>query len=375
MHLLKSHALRAKPDKDPRLVKADAKYQEWLKTQGGIRHPAVLMKARPLQGSIDYRGLPVSVETGKSRVRQWFDSHNQTQGMSRMPLPYGYAKGTMATDGDQLDIIVGPDQQAPEVYVVHINKAPLFERYDEDKCFVGLRSPEEAMRYFRMMYDKPQFFGSMSVWQFDDFMEAAYGRLKGKKLENGITYIPPEEPANGFRGPARLFTEAELREWAHRGDDLRKSGEAICKQIGDAMGIDWKEIDLDNFCNGMFYEDDQGGSLADKAKRVVSNLRKDPSHYSQLLKSQPDIEVTLRDAIAAEYDAIKLYTQMAESIDNELARKILLSVIDEEKVHAGEFLRVLELLAPEEARQYARGAQEVEDQLTEAGTGKPAEKE
>jgi rubrerythrin len=42
---------------------------------------------------------------------------------------------------------------------------------------------------------------------------------------------------------------------------------------------------------------------------------------------------------------------------------VLREVADEERVHAGEFLRVLHELAPDEAKFYADGAKEVEDKI------------
>ena len=101
-----------------------------------------------------------------------------TSGMSRMTLPYGYIKGTLGVDGDHVDVFVGPDNSAPDVYVVHTTVAPDFTGYDEDKCYVGVGSPEEAKRYFHTAYSEPRFYGSMSVWPFDEFKTAEYvGRL------------------------------------------------------------------------------------------------------------------------------------------------------------------------------------------------------
>jgi rubrerythrin len=56
---------------------------------------------------------------------------------------------------------------------------------------------------------------------------------------------------------------------------------------------------------------------------------------------------------------------LAESTDNPLAAKVLQEIADEELVHAGEFLRLLHELAPEEAALYAKGAKEVEDIIAE----------
>ena len=74
---------------------------------------------------------------------------------------------------------------------------------------------------------------------------------------------------------------------------------------------------------------------------------------------------SIRFMIAAEYEAIQLYQQTAESTDNELAKKVLLDIADEEKEHAGEFLRLLRELDPEEEKFYKEGYEEVEEMIAE----------
>lgn len=71
----------------------------------------------------------------------------------------------------------------------------------------------------------------------------------------------------------------------------------------------------------------------------------------------------IRFMIAAEYEAIQLYMQLADSIDNELAIEVLKDIADEERVHAGEFLRLLKEIAPDEEKLYAEGAEEVEEEI------------
>jgi rubrerythrin len=73
----------------------------------------------------------------------------------------------------------------------------------------------------------------------------------------------------------------------------------------------------------------------------------------------------IRFMVAAEYEAIQLYMQLAESTDNDLARKVLIDIADEERVHAGEFLRLLHELAPDEQDFYDEGAGEVEEMIEE----------
>jgi rubrerythrin len=71
----------------------------------------------------------------------------------------------------------------------------------------------------------------------------------------------------------------------------------------------------------------------------------------------------MRFMVSAEYEAIQLYTQLAESTTNKLAQEVLKDIADEERVHAGEFLRLLKELAPDEENFYAKGAAEVEEEI------------
>jgi rubrerythrin len=71
----------------------------------------------------------------------------------------------------------------------------------------------------------------------------------------------------------------------------------------------------------------------------------------------------IRFMIAAEYEAVQMYMEVVEATENELAKRVLHDIADEERVHAGEFLRLLRELAPEEERFYAEGTQEVEEEI------------
>jgi len=71
----------------------------------------------------------------------------------------------------------------------------------------------------------------------------------------------------------------------------------------------------------------------------------------------------IRLMVTAEYEAVQLYTQVAESTDDELAKKVLINIANEERVHAGEFLRLLKHLDPEEEKHYKEGSTEVEEEI------------
>jgi rubrerythrin len=89
------------------------------------------------------------------------------------------------------------------------------------------------------------------------------------------------------------------------------------------------------------------------------------SPFSELANSKKltdeELVRAIRFMVAAEYEATQMYVQLAESTGNKLAVAVLKDIADEELVHAGEFLKLLYALAPDEEALYAKGAGEVAD--------------
>jgi rubrerythrin len=73
----------------------------------------------------------------------------------------------------------------------------------------------------------------------------------------------------------------------------------------------------------------------------------------------------IRFFISAEYEAIQLYMEIAEATDNEIAKRVLIDIANEEKVHAGEFLRLLFEIDENEENFYKMGEKEVEEVIKE----------
>ncbi|MCM1338295.1 MAG: hypothetical protein NC191_01330 [Muribaculaceae bacterium] len=70
---------------------------------------------------------------------------------------------------------------------------------------------------------------------------------------------------------------------------------------------------------------------------------------------------TIRFSIASEFEAIQLYEEIQESIDDENSKKLLEEIAEDEKVHVGNFLYLLKQLAPEESDAYGEGVAEAEE--------------
>lgn len=83
--------------------------------------------------------------------------------------------------------------------------------------------------------------------------------------------------------------------------------------------------------------------------------------------SDRELTRAIRMALAAEEEAIHLYEALADATDNKLAKAVLQDVANEEREHAGEFQRLLNILLPDEAELMGHGAEEVDEMAAKLG--------
>lgn len=69
----------------------------------------------------------------------------------------------------------------------------------------------------------------------------------------------------------------------------------------------------------------------------------------------------IRQNVGAEEEAVHLYTAIADATDNPVAQKILREVANDEKVHSGNFLRLIEMLNGDEGKYLLQGAIEADE--------------
>ena len=74
-----------------------------------------------------------------------------------------------------------------------------------------------------------------------------------------------------------------------------------------------------------------------------------------------ELSRALRLALAAEEEAVHLYEALSDATDNRLAKAVLQDIANEERVHKGEFQKLIELLLPDEKELMTQGAAEVEE--------------
>lgn len=80
----------------------------------------------------------------------------------------------------------------------------------------------------------------------------------------------------------------------------------------------------------------------------------------------------IRLNVAAEHEAIHLYMAHAEATDHPLVKKVLIDIANEDRVHIGEFERLLEILTGDEAKWVTEGREEVDEMAAEMAAAEQA---
>jgi len=75
----------------------------------------------------------------------------------------------------------------------------------------------------------------------------------------------------------------------------------------------------------------------------------------------------MRQNLAAEEEATHLYLAHADATDHPLAKAMLIDIANEERVHVGEFARLIAILTGDEDAFLAKGAKEVDDMALRLG--------
>jgi hypothetical protein len=189
----------------------------------------VLEKARKLHRRRDFRGLKVSVENQAGSYRHWYDPHAKRAGKTRMLHDYGYVRRTQGTDGDHVDVYVGPDKMTPYVFVIDQLKSPDFVHTDEQKCMLGFPNLGAAVQAYRAHYDDPRFLGQVRAVAFEDF--AAFitdPKNHGTLIKSYVTqrYSPSQEPPDfeGIYGTVQTEKEVKASRRRRKAIARRNSG-------------------------------------------------------------------------------------------------------------------------------------------------------
>lgn len=85
------------------------------------------------------------------------------------------------------------------------------------------------------------------------------------------------------------------------------------------------------------------------------------------MQAHNDLVTAVRQDIIGELDAINQYNSHIVATDNELAKRVWTDIRNEERVHVGELLTLLQHLSPDEAMKLEEGRKEVQEIMRDLG--------
>jgi hypothetical protein len=138
-----------------------------------------------LQDRYGFAGLEISVENKKGSTRKGIDKDGHKWSCF-MNFDYGYIRSSIGVDGDHVDVYIGPDESAENVYVVHQND-PITGKYDEDKVMLGFNSIKAAREAYLKQYDRPGFLGSIDTLPLEDFKKKVLSKKNHGKMVKSYT--------------------------------------------------------------------------------------------------------------------------------------------------------------------------------------------
>lgn len=129
----------------------------------------------------NFSGMQVVIENPKGSTRDWTDTDGTT-GETEMKFDYGYLVDSAGTDGDKLDVYLGPNDEVENAYVVdQMSKASDFALFDEQKVMLGFDSFDAAKKAYISQYNDARFFGGMAEVPVDRFRQMAMNST-GRKV-------------------------------------------------------------------------------------------------------------------------------------------------------------------------------------------------
>lgn len=164
-------------------VPADQFCSDWWEPLAG-NHPVV--------DRYQWAGFTIAVENKQGSSRKWVDPQTGTAGQSPMYWDYGYLEGYVGADGDEIDVYVGPREDAAEVYVVHQMRGPDYQVFDEDKVMLGWSSADAAKAAYLQQYDAagPKIYGGMSVIPIERFRAKLQRRTGSGRIRASVADDP-----------------------------------------------------------------------------------------------------------------------------------------------------------------------------------------
>lgn len=155
------------------------------------------------KGKVKWQGLEISIENPQGSERSGTDPNGKPW-THTMSDHYGYIRRTVGADDEQVDVYLGPQPDAPQVFVVDQIKQDTGE-FDEAKVMAGFPDQASAIKAYRSNFDAGWDVGPVTPMPVEQFKEW----LKTGDLKQPVARVKPapevrpDAPAPTIPGAAR----------------------------------------------------------------------------------------------------------------------------------------------------------------------------
>lgn len=112
--------------------------------------PAQIEAGNFKKGAVKLHGMAISIENPAGSIRRGTDASGRAW-ENEMQHHYGYIKGSLAKDGDHVDVFIGERPASPRAFVID-QIDPKTGKYDEPKVVLGARNEADARRIYQANY-------------------------------------------------------------------------------------------------------------------------------------------------------------------------------------------------------------------------------
>lgn len=143
------------------------------------------------KGHFRWEGLDIAIENPAGGFRRGKDADGKEWEV-KLPVHYGYVKGTMGADGDAVDVFINPKPEPGPVYVID-QVDPHTGAFDEHKCLMGFREQIDAVLAYADSYSDGkgrQRIGAISALPLPAFK----AWLETRRTKKPLAYDPDRVP-------------------------------------------------------------------------------------------------------------------------------------------------------------------------------------
>lgn len=150
--------------------------------------PAQAKSGEYYKPTMPWHGLTINIENPAGTVREGVDETGKPW-RTVFDYAYGEIAETLGTDGDPVDVYIGPYADAQEVYIVRQMKRKKWDQFDEDKVMIDFPSLEAARTAYCNHYDDPRFFGGILAMPLAEFLlKVKAKKQQGKMLKAALLF-------------------------------------------------------------------------------------------------------------------------------------------------------------------------------------------